>query len=264
MQKFLDVVGVTATLCALVSILLLAGSFFPDIGGWFGLAALVSMIVIGVSGTAEWLYRKGINDEYKKHFEKVIPQLPFKDRTPIKIEWKASKSLMMPARKIVSLSKESFDILPRQIFIMVYGSFETYLFQLFERSYPLISVTKDTLDLSLGILMKKRWDGKLSKMANTFGFEYKASQIKNYFSSLEMDFNGESITNPLDFLDKLVQVRHRIVHASSIFEEGRLITIDICFIPEFFFFLYHLTDYIDSLFAKRFGFQRIKINPAEA
>ena len=203
-------------------------------------------------------------DEYKKHFEKVIPQLPFKDRTPIKIEWKASKSLMMPARKIVSLSKESFDILPRQIFIMVYGSFETYLFQLFERSYPLISVTKDTLDLSLGILMKKRWDGKLSKMANTFGFEYKASQIKNYFSSLEMDFNGESITNPLDFLDKLVQVRHRIVHASSIFEEGRLITIDICFIPEFFFFLYHLTDYIDSLFAKRFGFQRIKINPADA
>lgn len=83
--------------------------------------------------------------------------------------------------------------------------------------------------------MKKRWDGKLSKMAHTFGFEYKASQLKDHFSNLVMDFNGERITNPLDFLDKLVQIRHRVVHASSIFEEGRLINIDINFIPEFFF-----------------------------
>lgn len=204
------------------------------------------------------------HDEFKKHFEKIVPKLPFKDKTPIKIEWKNLKSVVMPARKVLNLSKESFDILPRQIFIMVYGSFETYLFQLFERSYPLVNITNDTLEVSLSILMKKRWDGRLSKMAHTFGFEYRASQLKDHFSNLVMDFNGVRITNPLDFLDKLVQIRHRVVHASSIFEEGRLINIDINFIPEFFFFLYHLTDYIDDLFAKQFEYKRVKINPAEA
>ncbi len=202
-------------------------------------------------------------DEYRKHFNKIIPKLTFREKTPIKIEWKGSKSAVLSARKVISLSKEAFDILPRQIFVMSYGSFETYLFQLFERSFPIIDITDKTLELSIEILMKRRWDGKFSKMAHTFDVDYKAAQLIDHFSKLTMDFNGTIIKNPLTFLDELVQIRHKIVHASSFFEKGRKVFIDINFVPEFFFFLYHLTAYIDGLFVERFGYETIKVNPAE-
>ena len=202
--------------------------------------------------------------EYRSHFEKLVPNLPFKENTPIKIEWKATKSVTMPARRVLTFTKEGLDILARQIFVMIYGSFETYLYQLFERSYCQAGNTENRLDTSLDILMKRRWDGKFSKMAQIFGFEYKASHLNSHFSNFEMNFNGKLFKNPLDFLDELVQIRHRIVHASSILEKGQLIFIDINFLPEFFFFFYHLTDYIDDLYAKRFGYLRTKVNPAEA
>ena len=203
-------------------------------------------------------------NEYRNHFEKLVPKLPFKENTPIKIEWKASKSVVMPARRVLNFTKEGLDILARQIFVMIYGSFETYLYQLFERSYSEVGITEDLIEMSLDILMRRRWDGKFSKMAHVFGFEYRASHLADHFSNLEMNFSGKIYRNPLDFLDDLVQIRHKIVHASSILEKGQLIFIDINFIPEFFFFFYHLTDFIDDLFAKRFGYLRPKVKSAEA
>jgi len=202
--------------------------------------------------------------EYRNHFEKLVPKLPFKENTPIKIELKASKSVMMPAGRVLNFTKERLDILARQIFVMIYGSFETYLYQLFDRSYSEVGTTKDLIEMSLDILMRRRWDGKFSKMAHVFGFEYRASHLIDHFSNLEMNFNGKIYRNPLDFLDDLVQIRHKIVHTSSILEKHQLIFLDINIISEFFFFLYHLTEYIDDLFAKRFGYVRLKLNPAEA
>jgi hypothetical protein len=79
-----------------------------------------------------------------------------------------------------------------------------------------------------------------------------------------MEFEGKTFKNPLDFLDELTQVRHRIVHASSILEKDRVIFIDTDDLPVLVAFLFHLTDYIDDMFAKRFGYLRVVLNPAEA
>lgn len=94
--------------------------------------------------------------ECRKNVENLIPKLPFKEKTEIKIEWKGGRAATMPARKIVKMTHDGLDILARQIFIMIYGSFETYLFQLFERTYPNIEITENTLDISIDILMKKK------------------------------------------------------------------------------------------------------------
>ncbi len=201
--------------------------------------------------------------EYGSHFEKLVPNLPFKYTTPIKIEFKASKSVMMPANRVLALTRESLNILARQIFVRIYGSFETYLYQLFERSYPAAGITENLIETSLDILMKRRWDGKFSKMGHVFGFEYRANQLTSHFSNFQMSFEGKTFKNPLDFLDELTQIRHRIVHASSILEKSQVIFIDATFLPEFFGFLYHLTDYIDEVYAERFGYTRVEVNPAE-
>jgi len=201
--------------------------------------------------------------EYKGQLEKIIPTLPMKENTPMKITLKSRMS-MMPAKRIIALTKDGINVLARQVIVMIYGSFETYLFGLFDRSYPAVGISEDLLETSLDIMMKKRWDGKFSKMEQVFGIEYRAGRLSDYFSGFTMDFEGKIFKNPLDFLDELTQIRHRIVHASSILDKDRLIYIDLDILPVLVAFFSHLTDYIDEMFAKRFGYVRTVVNPAEA
>jgi len=114
------------------------------------------------------------------------------------------------------------------------------------------------------IMMGSNWDGKFCKIRDVFGIDYKASDIKQHFSSFEMDFEGKKFKNPFLFLHELVKIRHRIVHASSILETGQTIYINAQVFHAYFAFCALLTDYIDSLFSKKFNFGRITINPAEA
>jgi hypothetical protein len=79
-----------------------------------------------------------------------------------------------------------------------------------------------------------------------------------------MVFEGKKIKKPLQLLDSLAQVRHRIVHASSLLESGNLIFININMFHSLFGFFFLLTDYIDNLFAKKFNYSRNKINPGRA
>jgi hypothetical protein len=204
-------------------------------------------------------------DVCKKDYEEnIIPKLPTKEKTPMRLKMNGGNSIDMPASRIVALTIDGINILTRQSFIMFYGSFETYLYQLFERSFPLIGVTEEILEKSRDMLMLKNWDGKFCKMNEVFDIGYKASDLTCRFNSFEMDFEGIKHKNPLHFLSELAQVRHRIVHASSILENNRKIFIDMNVFNEFFGFFFLLTDYVDSLFAKKFGYDRKKINPGEA
>lgn len=65
-------------------------------------------------------------------------------------------------------------------------------------------------------------------------------------------------------MDEIAKVRHRIVHASSILENDKMIYVDVDILPVFVGFYNHLTDYIDKMFATRFGYLRTVLNPAEA
>ena len=75
---------------------------------------------------------------------------------------------------------------------------------------------------------------------------------------------GKILKSPLTFLDELAKVRHRIVHASSILEKDQLISVDLDIFHGFYGFYFLLTDFVDSLFSKRFNYPRLEINPAEA
>jgi hypothetical protein len=201
--------------------------------------------------------------EYRDHFEKVITTLPDKGASIIKIGLNSGNAIMR-ADRVLKFTREGVDVVARQIFIMFYGSFETYLFELFERSYGELGIVDNHLDRSRRILMKGMWDGKFCRMSNVFGCEYKASELIRRFTGFKMDFEGTQFGNPLDFLDALAQVRHRVVHASSILGEGKVIFIDVDILPVLAAFLNKLTDYIDYMFARRFRYERVDVKPAEA
>lgn len=204
-------------------------------------------------------------DVCKKNYEEnIIPKLPFKEKTPMKLEMSVGNFVSMPAKGIIELTTNGINILTRQALVMFYGSFETYLYQLFERSFPIIGITEEILDKSRDILMLKKWDGKFCKMNKVFNIGYRAKDLMDRFNDFEMDFKGKKHKNPLNFLDDLAQVRHRIVHASSILENDKLIIIDMNIFHGLFGFFFLLTDYVDSLFARKFGYTRQKINPADA
>ncbi|MDO9288739.1 MAG: hypothetical protein Q7T83_08100, partial [Thermodesulfovibrionales bacterium] len=203
-------------------------------------------------------------DETNKNYQTKIRELPKKESTFIKIELSTGNSAILPARKILQLTADGINILTRQTFIMFYGSFETYLFQLLERSYPNIGVKEDILDRSIEILRGGKWDSKFNKMSEIFGLSFKAGTLINHFSDFELNFGGKIHKNPLSFLDELAKIRHRIVHASSILEKDKLISVEMNIFHGFYGFYFLLTDFVDSLFAKRFNYPRLDVNPAEA
>lgn len=202
----------------------------------------------------------------EKYQKQIIPNLPFKENTPMKLSMNDGNFIIMPCIKIVELTSNGINILTKQAIIMFYGSFETYLYQLFEKSFPTVGVSKAEmiLDKSRDILMLKKWDGKFCRMNDVFNIGYKAGDLISHFADFEMDFGGKKHNNPLNFLDELAQVRHRIVHASSIVEKDKMISIDINHFHGLFGFFFLLTDYVDNLFAKKFSYTRQKLDPAKA
>ena len=204
-------------------------------------------------------------DECKKRYaETIIPKLPFEEKTPIKIQLNSGNYVVMPAARLLNFTVDGVNVLTRQTLVMFYGSFETYLYQLFDRSFQAVGITENQFDISRDILMSRKWDGKFCKMSEVFNIGYRANDIVNHYSSFPLEFEGTKHKNPLHFLDDLAQVRHRIVHASSILEKDKMIFIDINSSHELFGFFFLLTDYIDILFVKRFGYTRDEVNPAEA
>jgi hypothetical protein len=203
-------------------------------------------------------------DETNKIYQQRIRNFPKREHTPVKIELNTGHSMIFPAALILRLSNDAINILTRQAFIMFYGSFETYLFQIFERSFPVMDIKDEILDRSITVLMGGKWDGKFNKMSENFGLGFKAGELNQHFSEFELNFEGKVYKNPLLFMDELAKVRHRIVHASSILDKDQLISVDLNVFHAFYGFYFLLTDFVDALVAKRFDYPRPEMNPSAA
>jgi hypothetical protein len=200
----------------------------------------------------------------KSNYEHFSSEKKLKPDTPFRLKSSDGRSLDIPIHTFLKQCANGIDILCRQVFVMLYGSLETFLFELIEQSFHEIGIAEDILDLSLEIMMRKKWDGKFCKMSDVFDLNYKANEMISHFKGFEMNFENKVFKNPLLFLDELAQVRHKIIHASSILEKGKLIFLNAQVFHAYYAFCALLTDYVDHLFAKRFGYDRVKINPAKA
>lgn len=204
-------------------------------------------------------------DETNKIYQQHIPDFPKGEGTEIKIELNTGHSVMFPAGRILKLTGDGINILTRQTFIMFYGSFETYLFQLLEKSFTEIGIGEaEALDQAIEILMGGKWETKFNKMSNVFGLDFKAGELNKHFNGFELNFGGIVYKNPLLFMDELAKVRHKIVHASSVLEKDQLIFIGMEMFHGLYAVYFLLTEFVDVLFVKRFGYQRQEINPATA
>ena len=104
--------------------------------------------------------------------------------------------------------------------------------------------------------MGGKWDTKFNRMSKVFGLDFKAGDLNQHFSGFELNFEGKVYKNPLLFIDELAKVRHRIVHASSILDKNQLISVGMDILHGFYGVYFLLTDFVDSLFEKRFDYPR--------
>lgn len=182
--------------------------------------------------------------------------------TPFKLSLHSGHSIVAPLHRVIKQLQEGKGTLSNQIFVMLYGSFEAYLFDIIERSYREIGKNENLFELSLEIMMRKNWDGKFCKLRDVFRINYRSSELRNHFKGFKMEFNNSDIGDPLSFLDKLAQIRHKIVHTVNIMQSGEKIFIKQEMIFPYYAFFYLLTDYIDLMFSRTFGYERIITNPA--
>lgn len=202
--------------------------------------------------------------ECKNKYEQLLSKKQLEPNTPLKFGFSDGRSTIMPVRSFLNGCNEGVEFLCRQIFVMLYGCWETYLFEILERSFPQIGINEDLLEKSLKILMKGNWDGKFCKMQNIFEINYKATDLVNHFNGFEMNFGGTKYKNPFLFLDELSKIRHRIIHASSMLDNGKPIFINAQMFPAYFAYFSLLTDYVDKLFSEKFKYKQVLISPAEA
>jgi len=202
--------------------------------------------------------------ERKTKYEQLLSKNQLKPDTPLKLSFSNGRSTIMLVRSFLSGCNEGVEFLCRQVFVMLYGSWETYLFEILERSFPQIGISENILENSLKILMKGTWDGKFCKMQNTLGIDYKANDLVKHFKGFEMIFGGTIFKNPFHFLAELSQIRHRIIHASSMLDNGKPIFINAQMFPAYLSYFALLTEYVDKLFSEKFKYSQSKINPAEA
>jgi hypothetical protein len=97
--------------------------------------------------------------------------MPAKENNHMRLEVSSGYSMDFPAKLILDITKDGINILTRQTFVMFYGSFETYLYQLFEKSFLLQGIAEnEIIDRSKDILMNGKWDSKFNRMSNIFRF----------------------------------------------------------------------------------------------
>lgn len=195
--------------------------------------------------------------ECKEKYEQFVKHKKLKLDTPFKIGFSDGRSTLMSANMFINGCDDGVVFLYRQVFVMLYGAWETYLFEMLEKSFPKVGITEDILKESLDIMMKKgQWDGKFCAIGSRLGVEYRAGELIQHFSGFEMNFEGTPFKNPLHFLDQVAHVRHKIIHASSKLDNGKSIFINAPLLHGLFTFFVLLTDYVDNLLSKAFNFTR--------
>ena len=190
-----------------------------------------------------------------------------RDKTPMRIPM-GRVTIQWPYRVLRSTFASAGDELTNQAFLMIYGNFEAYLADLVYDALA-SSHAKAPFDDALRLMASMKWWGKLDRIGQRFDLRLGRARYRKAYEGIEMGFLGREMSDPIDFLEAMAEMRHRLVHSAGRVDanlrtkypgydlpEGALIRLP----PELPFdiqlFLVPLTDLLDDAFCTRFGWKR--------
>lgn len=164
--------------------------------------------------------------------------------------------------------------LTNQVFLMLYGNFEAYVSDLVLDALTQMNLVPDPYEETLRLMYTSKWRGKIDRITQKLGVSLGTRVFVNKFREIDMGFLGERCNNPIEFMEKAADLRHRLVHYSGRVDkafiaaypkaglvEGDSITLPFGFPMELQLFFSHLTDVIDDAFSSKFGWQRKIVAP---
>lgn len=157
---------------------------------------------------------------------------------------------------------------------MIYGNFEAYLADLLMDGLNELEPDNDSYEVAKKLLVGRKWEGKITAIDFRLSLGLRGRLVKEWFKDLDMEFLGSKCSQPLDFLEKISDLRDRLVHYGSRVDAGLTVAYpdagfkigDEIGFPletpvELHFFLVHLSDLLDEAFCVKFGWDRPKVSP---
>ena len=215
----------------------------------------------------------GTSDQGHKALEAFAQKSQFTAATPIRLG-SGVTSLTVNYGKFRKIWQSAGRHLTNQVFLMLYGNFEAYLTDLVMDGLKVLEPTGDAYNDALNLLISRKWEGKIARIDNRLGLGLKGALIREWFQGITMEFLGTKCSQPMDFLEKVSDLRDRVVHYGSRVDEGLVkeypgaglklgdeIGFPFDMPTQFNLFLAHLNDLVDNVFCQRFGWPRSMVRP---
>lgn len=159
------------------------------------------------------------------------------------------------------------------MFLGVYGNFEAYMLDLIAAGLKELSYTNPE-DEAVKIMLGTAWHGKFDRIIQKIGVTLGKGKLVNKFRNLDMGFLGEKCVDPIDFLDSMADLRHRLVHSSgradtalvnkypkANLRPGDLIELPFGLPYGIHMFFVFLAEVVDEVFATKFNWTRSIVAP---
>lgn len=207
-------------------------------------------------------------------FEESCKTQNLTDSTSIRIKM-GTRTIQCKRSTFIKMFNKAGSLLTNQIFLMIYGNFESFLSDLVQDAFSSRGST-DPIQDTISILITSKWESKIQKIRNSFGIDLKGRVFKQKYQNIKMGFFGEPYDCPVTFMESMSDMRHRLVHSSGRVDkkllekypklgkpEGELIELPFGFPYDLNSFFVPLTDIFDDVFCNKFGWQREKISPEQ-
>lgn len=163
--------------------------------------------------------------------------------------------------------------LTNQTFLMVYGNFEAYMLDAIADGFRALSCATPEEE-AIKLMIGTSWRGKFDRIAQKIGVSLGKGKLVSKFRDLDMGFLGDKCTDPIDFLDRMADLRHRLVHSNGRADTallskypntglsaGDLITLPFGLPHGIHMFFVFLGEVVDESFAIKFNWTRSVISP---
>lgn len=215
-----------------------------------------------------------------KHGQDIITKWEkegkLKSDTPLRLDMKPSGGIIQTNYGLFKKHVTDAGIhLTNQVFLMLYGNLEAYLSDLVLDALTQMGSMSNPLQMTLKLMITSKWQAKIDRINQKLGIgkQLGKSALLGKFKNIDMGFLGEPCQDPIEFLEKVADFRHRLVHSSGRVDKefastypqaglsiGQTLSLPFGFPIPFQLFLSHLTGVIDEAFSDKFGWKRTMVS----
>lgn len=163
--------------------------------------------------------------------------------------------------------------LTNQTFLLLYGNFEAFVADMSRDALVALGAA-EPLEEAVALVAMTKWRGKLDRIAQRFSLTLGHGRYVTAYQAIDMQFLGRPMTDPIEFLQAMADLRHRLVHSAgradpallaeypqSGLTDGALIELPLGLPVAIHFWFVPLTDLLDDAFSARFGWARATRSP---